>query len=262
MHQPPLAEGILLQLHLAAFNRVEDVLGPGDQQPDDGDLLLGNRLQYPPGLDPAQQHRPAAREQTAEPVHLGAGMVQRRNAEEIVAPRLAVMMLLGHARRGQAAVGVQDGLGETGGAGREVQRRLILVGDVDPRRGCGTIGRQPVITLGKGWAIGADEDPLPDPGHPVADRLDPADEFGPEHQQVGLGQVETVGDLLGGVAVVQRHRHRPGPQDTEIQRQPLQAVHQQQGDLVTFVDIFAHQQIGTAGCHLVELAPCHLPAVG
>ena len=59
----------------------------------------------------------AADQETAEPVHLGPGMIQRRNAQESVFPGLPVMVLLHFAGVHQAAVSVDDRLRESGGAG-------------------------------------------------------------------------------------------------------------------------------------------------
>ena len=94
---------------------------------------------------------------------------------------------------------------------------------------------------------------------PVDDGLDPADELGTEHQGVGLGQLEAVLDLLRGVAVVHGHRDRPGLEDAEVDGQPLEAVHEQDGDLVALAEPSLEQQVGEAVGRLVELPPGHLP---
>ncbi len=52
-------------------------------------------MQYPFGRYAAEQHGLAARDEGAEPVHLGAGMVEGRDAEEDVIARLAVVVLFG-----------------------------------------------------------------------------------------------------------------------------------------------------------------------
>ena len=94
VHEPPLIQLVVLQLHVPAVQSVQDVLGPGDQQPHDGALLLVHRLQDPLRADAAQEHRLAAGNEAAEPVHLGARMVQGGHAEEAVLPRLPVVGLL------------------------------------------------------------------------------------------------------------------------------------------------------------------------
>ena len=113
MHQSPLGKFILRDIDLAAVDRVEDVLCPRHQKPYDRRLLTGNRLKDPLGLHAAQQHGLAAYEKASEPVHLRAGVIQRRDAEEHIVVRLSMMVLLGQAGRHKRAVRVQDRLGES-----------------------------------------------------------------------------------------------------------------------------------------------------
>ena len=60
---------------------------------------------------------------------LGAGVVQGRDAQEHVVVVDAVVLLLHLRCLGQAPVLVEDGLGEAGGAGGEVDGTVVLVVD-------------------------------------------------------------------------------------------------------------------------------------
>ncbi len=94
----------------------------------------------------------------------------------------------------------------------------------------------------------------------VHDRLHPAHELRSEDQGPRVGQLEAVLDLLRRVAEVQRDGDGPGLEDAEVDGQPLQAVHQEDGHLVALADAAAEQQVGEPVGGLVELAPRHLPA--
>ena len=75
VHQTPLIQIIVIQVHLAGLDGVQQILCPGHQQPDDGALFLCDRAEDPLGLHATEEHRLGARQQGAEPVHLGAGVV-------------------------------------------------------------------------------------------------------------------------------------------------------------------------------------------
>ena len=104
VHQPPLGELVIGQVHLPAFDGVQDVLGPGHQQPDDGAFFVGHGLQHVLGLGAFEQDGLASHQEGAEPVHLGAGVVEGRDAQEHVVVGLAVMGLLHPAGMDEALV--------------------------------------------------------------------------------------------------------------------------------------------------------------
>ena len=141
VHQTPLVELVVLQLDVAAVDGVQDVLRPRHEQPDDRAVFLGDRADDPFGLDAAQEHGLAADQEAAEPVHLRAGVVQRRDAEERVFAGLPVVLLLHDAGVHEAAVTVHDGLRESGGAGGEVDRGVLVVGERDRRGLAGAVGQ-------------------------------------------------------------------------------------------------------------------------
>ena len=180
-------------------------------------------------------------------MHLAAGVVERRDAEEVVLPALAVMVLLHDGGRHHAAVVVQDGLGEAGGPRGEVEGRVVLLGDVDRGRLGRAIRRDLAVALGERRAVGAHEEARIEAGHPVDDGLHPAHELRPEDQRPRLRELEAVLDLLRGVAIVQRHRDRAGLEDAEVDREPLQAVHEQDRYLVALADAPAQQQVRRSG---------------
>ena len=162
----------------------------------------------------------------------------------------------------EGAVPQEDGLGETGGAGGIVDGGLILVVNEDLGGHAGAVGRGPVVVLGEGGAAVPHEEEEPLPAQVVGDVLHPADELGSEEEHVGVGQLHAVVDLLRRVAEVQGNGHRPRLQNAEVDGQPLQAVHQQDGHLLALPDAPAPEQIGHPVGLLVKDRPGDLPAVG
>ena len=134
MHQPPLFQQIVPHLHLAGVNRIQKVLCPGNQEPHNGTLFFRNRPENPLRLYAPENHRLAGGNQGAEPVHLGPGMVERRNTQKHILTGLSVMVLLRLAGRTKGSVIVQNCFGESGGAGGKVNRRVIRLLQGNRRR--------------------------------------------------------------------------------------------------------------------------------
>jgi len=262
VHQPPLREFVFLELDVAAFDGVENVLRPRHQQPDHGAAFGGNRVNDPLRTGPLEQHRPAPDQETAEPVHLRPGMIQWRNAEEGVFAGLAVVILLGLASVHQAAVGVEDRLGESGRAGGEVDRRVLVVAQRNLRGFARTVGDQAVVGLRERRAVLSDVKERLDARNPVADVFHPPGEFRPENQHIDIRQLQAVFDLLGGVAEVHRHRDRPAFEDSKIDRQPFETVHQEDRHPTSLADVAGEQQIGHAVGLAVEAIPGDFGAEG
>ena len=153
VHQPPLGQMIVPNLQVAPVQGRQDVLGPGDQQPHDGALLLAGRLENGGGGVALKQHRPAAGEQGAEPVHLCPGVVQGRDAQKHVVVGGLVVDGLHPGGLHQGGVLEQDGLGEAGCAGGVVDGRLVLVVHQYLGGAAGAVGGGAQIILGKGGAL-------------------------------------------------------------------------------------------------------------
>ena len=259
VHQPPLIEPVIRRFYVAALNRIQYILRPRHQQPDDCAALVRDGAQNPFGLRALEQHRPAARNQTAEPVHLRAGVIERRYAEEHVVLRLAVMRLLAARRMNQRAMGVQYRLGEAGRAGGIVDRRVV-VGDGDIRRVGRAQADHVVVIVCECRAVLAHIEQMLYPGNEIADILHAAGEFRPEGQHCAVGLFKAVSDLLRRIAVVERHGHSARLQNAEVDRQPFERIHQQNRDFIALFAAAREQQIGEAIGLFVKLAPCHLAA--
>ena len=117
MHQPPLLQVIIFKLDIASLDGIEDVLRPRHEQPDYGAALVRDGLQDLLRLRTRQQDSAAARHEASHPVHLRAGVVQWRNAEEGVVAAGLMMLRLHLSRLSEAPVRVKDGLREAGGSG-------------------------------------------------------------------------------------------------------------------------------------------------
>ena len=171
VHQPPLVKHVVLFFELTALQLDQDILRPGDKEPYDGALFLADGTEDPFGLDAAQQHRLAAGDQAPEPVHLGPGVIQRRDAEEDVVVGLAMVLLLGKAGVHQRAVPVQDGLGKARGSGGEIDGGAVVLLQQDRRRFKGAVVHEAVKMLGVGrqLRLAADKEAVAELVHGLRD---------------------------------------------------------------------------------------------
>ena len=260
MHETPLIQMIILQLQLSAVQRGQDILGPGNQEPDDGAMLLGHRLQDRFRAGPLQNDGLAAGNEGAEPVHLGAGMIKRGDAEEAVVLRLAMMGLLHAGGMDQAAMLMQDCLREAGGAGGKINRGVIILSEFALWEDGAALVDELIEVIREGGAACAKVD-QGDIGNLIRNFLHTADELRPEDHHIALGKIETVLDLIGGVTEIHGHREGTGFQNAEIDRKPVDTVHQENGDLAARADAVAFQHIGDAVGFFIKDSPGDLPAV-
>lgn len=117
------------------------------------------------------------------------------------------------------------------------------------------------VVLREARAAVADEEAQLDARYLVADVLDAADELGAEEERVDIRELEAVFNLLRGVAEVERHGYRAGLEYAEVDGQPFEAVHHEDGDLVALFDSAREQQVRAAVGLLVKDAPRYLAAV-
>ena len=74
--------------------------------------------------------------------------------------------------------------------------------------------------------------------------LDPADKFGTVEKDIRIGSVQAVADLIRVKTEVHGNGNGAGLHDTEINRQPFQAVHQQDRALLSLADPTFYQHVG------------------
>ncbi len=84
VHEPPLVKQIVIEIDAAGFNGVENVLRPGDEQPDDRAFFLCDVRRIHSGFTPRSNTALLPGDETSEPVHLRPCMVEWRDAEEDV----------------------------------------------------------------------------------------------------------------------------------------------------------------------------------
>ena len=89
----------------------------------------------------------------------------------------------------------------------------------------------------------------------VRDLFDAPDELRAEDQDVRFRQIDAVLDLLRGIAEVQRDGDRTCLEHAEIDRQPIEAVHEQDRDLVALDDAAREQEIRDAVGLFVKYSP-------
>ena len=261
MHEAPLVEAVIVEVDLAGIDRVQDVLRPRHQQPDDRALFLGHGTQDPIGAHAAQNDSFRSFDQPSHPMHLGADVIERRDAEEIVVMGLAMVLLLGDGGAHEARMPMEDGLWEARRAAREIDRAQIGVLDAHAR----LLGREVtdarIVALGEARAALADVIETLDLRDIVDDVFDAPDEFLAEHKRVHLGELQAVLDLVRGIAVVERNRDGAALERPHVDGKPLQAVHEQDGHLAVARDAGIEEQMREAVRMLVEDAPGHFTTI-
>ena len=261
VHQPPLIQLVILQLQLAVIDGQKKILCPRNQQPYDGAFLLGHGLQDEFRARSFQEDSLAAGEKTSEPVHLGAGVIEGRDAQEHVVPVLAVMSLFHFAGVRQGTMLMQDGLREAGGTGGEIDGSFVVIGQSNVRAFAGAVRHMSHIVFCEAGAAVSNEIKQTMLSDLVSDAFHTADELRTEDQDIDIRQIQTVLDLIRSIPEIQRNSQSAGFQDTEIDREPFEAVHQKNGNLVAFFDSTGEQKIGKTVRFLIEDAPCDLSAV-
>ena len=150
-------------------------------------------------------------------MHLGARVVQRGDAEEHIILTLAVVLLLGQARAHQCALAVQNGLGKARRAGAKVDGGVVILQQFHRRRGRAGVDDEALHIVRKIGRVVAHEKEVADAIEPLHHLRYAAHKLRPQHQHRRIRQVKAVGDLLGGVAEVHRHRQRAGLEHTEVE---------------------------------------------
>ena len=90
-----------------------------------------------------------------------------------------------------------------------------------------------------------------------------ADKFRTEYQDVHISQIQAILDLISRITVIQGNSQCTCFQDTKIDRKPLQAIHQKDGNFISFLDTTFQKQVGKAVGFFVEDIPCNLtPVIG
>ena len=194
-------------------------------------------------------------------MHLRASVVERGNAEEYVVVRLPVVRLLDLRGVHERAVRVEYRLREAGGAGGEVYRCVVVVGEQYARRVARQVRGEVHVVFREARTAVAYEEAQLDARYLVADVLDAAYELGAEEERVHVGEFEAVFYLVRGVAEIERHGERAGLEYSEVKRQPFKTVHHQDGDFVAFLYAAREQQVRAAVGFFVEDAPRYFAAV-
>ena len=155
---------------------------------------------------------------------------------------------------------MQDRLRESGGTGREIDRRVVVLRPLALREAGTALVNQFHQVVREARAPGAFKHQR-HMGNLVRDFLYTADEFRPENQHIALGQVQAVFNLIGSVAEVHGNHHSAGLQDTEVDRKPVNAVHHQDGNLFALADPVAPEHVCHPVCFFIKNRPGDFPAV-
>ena len=195
-------------------------------------------------------------------MHLGAGVIKGRDAQKYILMGLAVVMLLCQAGGIKGPVIMEDGLGESGGAGGEVNSRQVLLLQADGRRLQRAVAHQLLIAFREGGNLFAYIEADTDLVQGGENGLQPVHKLRTEHKGFHIRQTQAILDLLGRITEVERYCQTSRLENAEIDGQPFQTVHQQNSYLGTFFQPPAQQQIGETVGFFIKLAPGHFPAIG
>ena len=88
------------------------------------------------------------------------------------------------------------------------------------------------------------EEPVMNQGNLILHLAHAGDELRSEDHHGTIRQIGAVTDLLGAVAVVHRHGQGAGLQNTEIDGQPFQTVHEQDRYPIAPADAAGEEKIG------------------
>ena len=171
------------------------------------------------------------------------------------------MLLLDSCGMHQASVTMQDRLRETGRTGAEINSAEIFIRDRDIRACAGIITCDQAVIFCKRRALLAYEDESTVLVKCRLDVFDTGYELRTEEQDVQFGQIGAVQDLIGCITEIQRYCKGTGLQDTEVDREPLKAVHHEDTDLISLFDTTGKKHVGQTVCLLIEDLPCDLTAV-
>ena len=246
VHQSPLRQFIFLKIDLAGIDGVQQILRPGNQQPNDGAAFFRDGAQNPFRLHSAQQYCLAARHKRTEPVHFCACVIQGRDAQKYVVVRLAVVVLLHLTGAQERAVIVQNGLGEARSAGGEIDSGVIVFLHFNGRGIGGAVAHQLQAVLGVIGSVLAYEKEHAHLRNLLCDQIHTRDKLRAEGENLHIRQLQTIFDFIAGIAEVERHGNAPGFEHAKINRQPLQTVHQKDAYLCAALHAAAEQKIGKA----------------
>ena len=88
-----------------------------------------------------------------------------------------------------------------------------------------------------------------------------ADEFRSEDQNIHFRQIQAVFDFVGGITEVQRNHQCSGLQNTEVDWEPFQTVHQKDRNFVPLLYTAGDQHVRKAVCLFVENVPGDLTTI-
>ncbi len=171
------------------------------------------------------------------------------------------MILLNSCGMGKASVTMQDRLRKTGRTGAEIDCTEIVIRKRDVRACAGIIACDETVIFCERRALLTYIDKCTVLVECRLDILDTGDELRTEEEDIQFCQVRAVEDLIRCVAEVKRNCERAGLQDTEVDREPLEAVHHEDTDLVALLYTSGQKHIGQTVCLLIEDLPCDLAAV-
>ena len=211
------------------------------------------------GRDAPENDGPGAYHEVAEPVHLGSGVIQRRDAQKVVGMGLVVMAVFQKTGKLQIPVGKKRAFRSARCAGGKVQARRVAQADVHGRIGPGAFIQDAVVCFGivRTHFTGTREEVVGDAF--IQLRLDLSDPF---HELLAQDEGFCLCNLGARVDVVRREpiveRNHPcaGAQNAEIRRQPIDAVCHQVDDPVAFFYVPTFQGIGYGIGLIVKLPPC------
>ena len=115
--------------------------------------------------------------------------------------------------------------------------------------------------FGERRAVLAQEEEPANARNLIGDRFHTANEFRAENEEIDVREPDAVFDFVGRVPEIERHGDPARLQRAEVDREPFEAVHEQNTDLVALFKPPAEQEIREPVRERVELRPGRRPAV-
>ena len=88
-----------------------------------------------------------------------------------------------------------------------------------------------------------------------------SDKFRSEYKNIHIRKIQTILDLLGRIAEIQRYCKSTCFQDAEINGKPFQTVHEENGNLVSLLNTAFQEKIGETIGFFIKYVPGDFPAV-
>ena len=263
MHQSPLIQAIIFELHIPALDRKEDIEGPGNQQPYHRGLFLGNGFHDPLGLNALENDASGADNKISKPVHFGAGVIQRRQAKEVVPMGLFVVHIFQETGKFKIPMGQKCCFWGASGSGRKVQCCIIGNLDIDLWIRGRDVFKNVLIRFCKSGFEFFRTDKYISFNEKIQIIFyvrNALNKFFTENKDLGFCDMRTTLNGFCRKPEVKGNGPCPGSEDSKINGEPLETIRHQLDNPVPFPDSPGNKPLGELIGLVVEFFPGDFPS--